>query len=814
MRYGHFDDANCEYVVEKPNTPLPWINYLGTQKYCALISNTAGGYSFYEDPRERRILRYRYDNVPFDQGGRYLYIRNNKNKDIYSPTWQPVQKKLEKYECRHGLGYTSIASLYKGIKTKITYFVPMDENLEIWKVEIENKTKKNQDLTLFSFVEFCLWDAVGDSTNFQRTWSIGKAYCDGSTIIHDTLHKSWVDILAFFGASEKIDSFDCQRKNFLGNNGYNSLQKPKAVVDGRCSNYEAIGWAPVGSHCIKLKLASNQKKTMIFVLGVAPDEKKAKELVKKFTKVQTVDLELTAIKEYWKKNLSKIQVKTPDENVNSMLNIWNQYQCMQTLNWSRYASYYESGIGRGMGFRDSNQDTLGFVHMIPKEVRQRILDLASIQFEDGSTFHQYSPLTKKGALLGYSDDPHWLIIAVANYIKETGDFSILKEKVPFAPYEPMVPAQVGHHDNVYKRKVQNAKRKIKVGTLYEHLKRGIEFSWKNRGPHGLPLSKFSDWNDCLNMTGPNGKAESVLVGEMLVHSCNLMIEMLGAKGVGIGAGVGKAEEKVFGKIAIQMTVILNKHGWDGAWYRRAYDDAGKPVGSNKNKEGKIYLETQPWGVMSGAAEGKRAMECMDSVYEKLFSKHGIILQQPALTKYYPEHGEISTYPPGLKENASIFCHPNPWAMVAECILGRGDRAFEYYKAILPAAQNEIAETRKIEPYVYCQMVAGPDHPDFGEGKNSWLTGSAAWNLYAASQYILGIRPSYDGIIIDPCIPSEWKELEVRRVVRGSVYNIKIKNPDGRQKRVKFLKIDGEEITGNVIPYYKKGKEHAVEVVLG
>ena len=808
VRQGYFDNINKEYVIETPNTPLPWINYLGESDYCALISNTAGGYSFYKDPRERRITRYRYDNIPFDSNGRYIYIKDNESGEFFSPTWEPCQTSLDTYECKHGLGYTKVQSSKFKVQSTITYFVPLNENLEVWKLEIRNTSNEIRDLSLFSFVEFCLWDAVGDANNFQRTWSIGKAHCEGNTIIHDTQYGSWVDIFAYFSCSEPIHSFDCQRKAFLGNNGYNPLSRPEAVVRDECSNSTAIGWSPIGAHCVKIKLNPGESKTILFTLGVSKSKK-----IKTFS-IQEADEELEKIKKYWEENLSKLQIETPDSDMNTTINIWNQYQCLQTFNWSRYASYYESGIGRGMGFRDSCQDTLGFCHIIPDQVRRRILDLAAIQFEDGSTYHQYSPLTKKGALLGYSDDPHWLIIAVANYIKETGDFSILKEKVPFAPYEPMVPAQVGHHDNVYKRKVQNAKRKIKVGTLYEHLKRGIEFSWKNRGPHGLPLSKFSDWNDCLNMTGPNGKAESVLVGEMLVHSCNLMIEMLGAKGVGIGAGVGKAEEKVFGKIAIQMTVILNKHGWDGAWYRRAYDDAGKPVGSNKNKEGKIYLETQPWGVMSGAAEGKRAMECMDSVYEKLFSKHGIILQQPALTKYYPEHGEISTYPPGLKENASIFCHPNPWAMVAECILGRGDRAFEYYKAILPAAQNEIAETRKIEPYVYCQMVAGPDHPDFGEGENSWLTGSAAWNLYAASQYILGIRPSYDGIIIDPCIPSEWKELEVRRVVRGSVYNIKIKNPDGRQKRVKFLKIDGEEITGNVIPYYKKGKEHAVEVVLG
>ncbi len=805
MRNGYFDNINKEYVVETPNTPLPWINYLGESDYCALISNTAGGYSFYKDPRERRITRYRYDNIPFDSNGRYIYIKDDESGEFFSPTQKPCQTELDNYECRHGLGYSQIQATKNKIITSVTYFVPLGENLEVWKLEIRNMESESKDLTIFSFVEFCLWDAVGDSTNFQRTWSIGKAHCEGNTIIHDTQYGSWVDQFAYFSCSEKIHSYDCQRKAFLGNNGNNSLSKPEAVVRGECSNSEAIGWSPVGSHCIKLKLKPNERKTLIFVLGVAPNTKISKSKIKKFTNISNVDKELDKLKKYWENNLSKLQVETPDKDTNTMLNIWNQYQALQTFNWSRYASYYEAGIGRGMGFRDSCQDTLGFCHIIPEKVRQRIIDLAAIQFEDGSTYHQYSPLTKKGALLGYSDDPHWLVIAVANYIKETGDFSILKEKVPFAPYEPYVLAQVGHHDKVWSAKSQGARVKVKKASLYEHLKRGIEFSWKNRGPHGLPLSKFSDWNDCLNMTGPKGKAESVLVGQMLVNSCNLMME------IDKKLKIKKSKLK---NIAHKMKEILNKHGWDGNWYRRAYDDAGKPVGSKKCKEGKIYLETQPWAVMSGTSNQKLGTRAMDSVYKKLFSKYGIVLQQPALTKYYPEHGEISTYPPGLKENASIFCHPNPWAMIAECMLGRGDRAFEYYKAILPASQNEISETRKIEPYVYCQMIAGPDHSDFGEGKNSWLTGSAAWNLYAASQYILGIRPEYDGIRIDPCIPSSWNHIKIKRVIRGIIYNIKIHNPSKRQKGVKFLKFDGEEMTGNLIPYSKDRKEHSIEIFLG
>ena len=489
MRFGHFDDENREYVIEKPNTPLPWINYLGTKKYCALISNTAGGYSFYVDPRERRILRYRYDNIPFDSNGRYIYIRNNKNGDYYSPTWQPVRKKLEKYECRHGMGYTKIASLYKGIKTRVTYFVPLDENVEIWKVEIENTGAAALDLSMFSFIEFCLWDAVGDSTNFQRTWSIGQAHCEENTIIHDTMHGNWVDILAFFSTSEKISGYDCQRRNFVGNYGYNSLAKPQVVVDGKCTNSKAIGWAPIGSHQIDIKLKPKQKKEIYFVLGIAEDKKEAKIKAKKFTQSKTVAEEFNKLKKYWDENLSKIQVETPEPEINSMLNIWNQYQCMQTFNWSRYASYYEAGIGRGMGFRDSNQDTLGFVHMIPKQARKRILELASIQFEDGDTFHQYSPITGKGALYGYSDDQLWLVISVANYIRKTGDWKILDEIVPFAEKNLFVPAQKGHHDycveNPNEQNPKSKKKKISA-SLYEHLRRAIFFTWKNIGPHKLP----------------------------------------------------------------------------------------------------------------------------------------------------------------------------------------------------------------------------------------------------------------------------------------------------------------------------------------
>jgi len=831
MRFGHYDPKEREYVITRPDTPLPWINYLGESKYCALISNTAGGYSFLSDPRDQRILRYRYDNIPFDQGGRYLYIRDDKTGEFFSPTWAPTYTKLSKYECRHGMGYTTISSEHFGIQAKITYFVPLGEDLEIWKVEIENTGSRvkgqampagrqgSRDISLFSFVEFCLWNAVEDQTNFQRTWSTGLAHCEGSTIFHTTQYGYWKDIFAYFSVSEKIQGYDCQRRDFLGDFGYGALQRPKAVVEGKCSNSKAIGWAPIGSHCVKLKLKPGQTKTIIFVLGVSHGKAenkfspKTKNLTatsvagslkfpKKFLNPKIVDQELKKLKEYWEENLSKLQIETPDKEMNDQVNVWNQYQCMQTFNWSRYASYYEAGIGRGMGFRDSNQDTLGFVHILPKQVRKRILDLAAVQFPEGDTYHQYSPLTGQGALYGYSDDPLWLVFSTVNYIRETGDWSILKEKVAFAERKTLVPAQQGHHEFGYRaRSTEHGARS--TGTLYEHLKRAVRFVANNLGPHGLPKAGFADWNDCLNMFGPKGKAESVLVAELLVLAAREMEHI--TKG---------HDRKLFATIAAKMVKAIAKHGWDGAWFKRAFDDSGKPVGSKANKEAQIFLETQPWAVIAGATDEERAKKCMNSVHQKLFTKHGIKLLTPAFTKFYPELGEISTYPPGLKENASIFCHPNPWAMIAECLLGRGERVYEYYRAILPLAQNETAEIRKTEPYVYCQMVAGPDHPDFGEGKNSWLTGSAAWNLVAASQWILGIRPDYNGLIVNPCIPRKWKQFKMVRVFRGSTYIINVKNPYGISKGVKLLKVDGRKIEGNHVPIFKDRKEHHVEAIMG
>jgi len=782
MKWGHFDNKNKEYVITRPDTPLPWINYLGCDDYCGLISNTAGGYSFYKDARERRLLRYRYNNIPMDRGGRYLYIRDNKSGDYWSATWQPVQKDLDEYsyECRHGLGYTKIRSEYEGITTHTTYFVPLGENLEIWMIKIKNDSRKPRDLSVFSFVEFCLWDALNDMTDYQYNLNIGEtSYSDG-IIYHLSRYRVDEAYFSYFAcANGKVAAFDSQRRDFLGD--YGSLEKPEAVINGKCRNSIACGWAPVGAHQVKAALKPKEEKTLIFVLGYSEKMADAQRLVKKFSSEENVKRELEKLNKHWEANLAKLSVKTEDEDVNTMVNIWNQYQVRTTFNWSRSASYYEAGIGRGMGFRDSNQDTMGFVYQIPERVKGRIIDLASTQFERGDAYHQYSPLTKKGNGRGYSDDHLWLILSTASYIKETGDTDFLSESVPYDTGKP--------------------------SSMYEHLERAIEFSGTNVGPHGLPLIGFADWNDCLNLSVHKGKnkAESVMVAMMFVAACTEMARL--AEASGRNDDIAK-----YSTLAKEMSDTINEKAWDGEWYVRAFDDDGNPVGSSKNKEGKIYLETQPWAVMSGVADSERAKKCMDSVKKLLATEHGILILQPSYSKHYPELGSISVYPPGLKENGAIFCHPNPWAMMAETMIGHGDQAFTYYKAIMPAARP--SQIHKTEPYVYCQMIAGIDHKDFGEGKNSWLTGSAAWNLIASTQWILGIRADYKGLIVDPCIPKDWDGFEAKRHFRGSDYYITVRNPKHVSKGVKSVVVDGKTSGSNLIPAFTDGADHHVEVTMG
>ena len=817
MKFGYFDDNNKEYVITNPKTPYPWINYLGSEDFFSLISNTAGGYCFYKDARLRRITRYRYNNVPVDMGGRYFYI--NDNDDVWSPSWSPVKTALDNYSCRHGMGYTIIKGEKNGIEAEATFFVPLNYNGEVQKITLKNTGDCAKTFKLFSFVEFCLWDAQDDSTNFQRNFNTGEVEVENNVIFHKTEYKERRNHFAFYSVNADISGFDTDRESFVGL--YNGFENPQVVMAGEPSNSIADGWSPIASHCIEITLEPNEKKDLVFVLGYVENEfsqkfnadgsmnkTQAYEMIKAMDSTQKVDNALSELKAYWDKLLSKYTAKTPDERVDRMVNIWNQYQCMVTFNMSRSASYFESGIGRGMGFRDSNQDLLGFVHQIPQRAKERILDLAATQLEDGGCYHQYQPLTKKGnnEIGGdFSDDPLWMILSVAGYIKETGDFDILDEIVPY--------------DN----------DETKAKTLMHHLKQSFYHVAENLGPHGLPLAMRADWNDCLNLSCFSDKpgesfqtftsakygdkkfsqtAESVFVAALFAFAGPEYIKLCKYKNLNDEAQ--KAEQAV--KL---MRENIMKYGYDGEWFLRAYDDFGKKVGSKECEEGKIFIEPQGFAVMAGlGAESGKDIKAMESVKKYLDTKYGLVLLNPAFTKYYIEYGEISTYPAGYKENAGVFCHNNAWIICAEAVLGNGDRAFEYYSKIAPAFLEEISDLHRTEPYVYAQMIAGKDAKRHGEAKNSWLTGTAAWNFVAISQYILGIVPDYEGLKIDPCIPCDWEYFEISRSFRGNIYNIKIKNPNGVSKGIKSIVVDGVKINGNILPVFEGYTEHMVEVVMG
>ncbi|WP_461205471.1 GH36-type glycosyl hydrolase domain-containing protein [Clostridium sp. DL1XJH146] len=811
MKYGFFDDANKEYVITTPKTPYPWINYLGSENFFSLFSNTAGGYAFYKDARLRRITRYRYNNVPVDNEGRYFYI---KDKDtVWSPAYKPVKTELDFYECRHGLGYSKITGEKNRVKVEQTSFVPLRHNCEVHQIEVTNNSEEVKNISLFSYIEFCLWDANDDMTNFQRNLSIGEVEIDGSAIYHKTEYRERRNHYAFYSVNADIDGFDTDRESFVGL--YNGLDNPDVVLQGKSKNSIASGWSPIASQMIDIELKPNESKKLIFVLGYIENDKdnkweskniinkdKAKEMMDNFSTSDKVDEALKELKNNWENLLSAYTVNTSEEEVNRMVNIWNTYQCMVTFNLSRSASFFESGIGRGMGFRDSNQDILGFVHQIPERAKERLLDLAATQKEDGGAYHQYQPLTKKGNHDlggGFNDDPLWMILSVATYIKETGDFSILDEQVPF-----------NNDENLSE-------------SMMEHLKRSFYHVINNVGPHGLPLIGRADWNDCLNLncfsdspgesfqTAQNNAdgsvAESIFIAGMFAFIGPEFAELCKRKGLNDEAL--KAENEIE-----KMKEKVIKYGYDGEWFLRAYDAFGDKVGSNQCEEGKIFIEPQGMCVMGeiGVKEGL-AEKALDSARKYLDTDYGMVLNNPAYTKYMINLGEISTYPPGYKENAGIFCHNNPWVACGETVIGRGDEAFNIYKKICPAYLEEISDIHRTEPYVYSQMIAGKDAIRHGEAKNSWLTGTAAWNYVTITQWILGVKPNYDGLEINPCIPKEWKEYTVSRRFRNTTYNIHILNPDAVSKGVKTLKVDGKIVEGNVIPVIE-ADTCEVEVILG
>ena len=811
MKFGYFDDANQEYVITTPKTPLPWINYLGCNEFFSLISNTCGGYTFYKDAKLLRLTRYRYNNVPTDMGGKYFYIKDGGT--VWNPGWQPAKTELDSYECRHGMGYSRFTGSKDQVQAEVLTFVPMGDNCEVTRLTLKNTGSREKELKVFSYVEWCLWNADDDMKNFQRLLSCGEVEVVGSAIYHKTEYRERRNHYAVYGVNAPIAGFDTIRDDFLG--AYRGADNPEVVEQGQCKNTLASGWAPIACQQLDVKLAPGESKTFIFVLGYienpqedkweAPgiiNKKPAQEMLARYAADEDVDAAFAALKNYWKGLLGKYHVESGDEKVNRMVNTWNQYQCMVTFNMSRSASYYESGIGRGMGFRDSCQDLLGFVHLIPDRARERIIDIASTQFEDGSAYHQYQPLTKKGNSdigSGFNDDPLWLIAGASAYVRETGDISILEQMVPF--------------DNDMS----------KATPLMNHLKRSFDFIVNHKGPHGLPLIGRADWNDCLNLNcfsehpgesfqtfGPSEGpvAESVFIagmfvkyGEEYAQLCELM---------------GDSQEAAYAREqAAAMYDTILKSGWDGDWFLRAYDAYSHKVGSRECEEGQIYIEPQGFCVLAGVGvkEGL-AEKALDSVKEKLDTDYGIMILQPAYTRYHLELGEVSSYPPGYKENAGIFCHNNPWVSIAETVIGRGSRAFEIYRKTCPAYVEEISEIHRTEPYVYSQMVAGRDAKFHGEAKNSWLTGTAAWTFANISQYILGVYPTHSGLQINPCVPKGFGDFKLTREYRGAVYHIQVLNPQDVEKGVISMTVDGTAVEGNIIPCPKDQKEVNVVVTMG
>jgi cellobiose phosphorylase len=811
MKYGYFDDSRREYVITTPKTPLPWINYLGCSDFFSLVSNTCGGYSFYKDAKLLRITRYRYNDIPYDTNGKYYYIKDGDT--VWNPGWKPTQTNLDTYECRHGMGYSRFLSSKNSVSAELLAFVPMGDSCEINELTLTNDSQEEKSLQLFSYVEFCLWNAMDDMTNFQRNLSIGEVEVIGSTIYHKTEYRERRNHYAYFSVNTEVDAFDTSRDEFIG--AYHEYSDPAAVSEGACRNSMASGWSPIAAHQINLTLQPGESRTLVFVLGYAenPKEEKweapgvinkkpAEALLAKYQTPEQVGAAFEELNAYWENLLGKYVVESGDEKVNRMVNIWNQYQCMITFNMSRSASYYESGTGRGMGFRDSCQDLLGFVHLIPERARERIIDIASTQFEDGSAYHQYQPLTKKGNMdigSGFNDDPLWLIAGTAAYIRESGDFSILDEMVPF--------------DN----------DESKAQPLFEHLTRSFDYIVNHKGPHNLPLIGRADWNDCLNLncfsdtpgesfqtTGPSEGpvAESVFIAGMFVKYGREYAELCRLTD---RTALADAAEK---EVDAMYAAVLDA-GWDGEWFVRAYDAESKKVGSKECEEGQIYIEPQGFCVLAGiGVEEGHAVKALDSVKERLDTKYGIMLLQPAYTKYYLNLGEVSSYPPGYKENAGIFCHNNPWVSIAETVVGRGSRAFEIYRKTCPAYIEDISEIHRTEPYVYSQMIAGADAKFHGEAKNSWLTGTAAWTFVNISQAILGVQPEFTGLGINPCVPADFGDFSLTRKFRGATYHIDVKNPNGVEKGIAQLIVDGKEIEGHIIPFEEGKKEYHVTAVMG
>ena len=786
--YGYFDEVAREYVITRPDTPTPWLNYIGEGRYGGIVSNTGGGFSFDRDPRNRRVSRYRYNSVPDDQPGRYIYLRDQDSGEYWSPSARPTRVELDAYECRHGAAYTRISSSLHGIAAEILYFVPLSPidapaPCELWVLKVRNDDARPRRLRSFSYVEFSLPDAVSDMTNLDWAQQIVFSNCDGGVIRVGT---KFNPLTYFFGSSSAPAGFTCDREDFVGRG--RDLSDPIVVATGIPSNASSPSGNSVGSLTHDFELAPSEERQFVFVMGATERPAEIARTVARYSQPAEVSAAFQALRDDWGAYLSRFTVETPDADTNAMINFWNQVQCRTTLYWSRFVSGYESGLGRGMGTRDSGQDTLGTMHTVPDHARRMLTTIWTMQFADGHTWHQFYPLTLEGGpgLAGefpkwpqwFSDDHLWLVIAVCAYLRETGDFDYLEQKVPY----------VDHTEE----------------TVWEHMHRAVDFTLNHLGPHGLPRSGFSDWNDTLDVDHGSGKAESVWTA---MQFCKTMLDL---------AELCKkidwpADERHFKALHDSMSAAINEHAWDGAWYARSFDDDGLPIGVAGAPHHAIDLIPQSWCVIGEVAPPDRAEQAMASADEKLNTRYGIALMWPPYDGADPRVAGMATYVPGAKENGGIFCHANTWSIVAAAMLGHGDLAYKYYCQILPLSRTD-SDLYKVEPYTYPQNICGPAHPSFGMARNAWLTGTASWTFVAATQWILGIRPTYDGLLVAPTIPSDWPGFKAHREFRGTAYEIAVRR-EGPGNSVSMV-VDGARVAGDVVPPPPPGTASVnVEVVL-
>ncbi len=779
MQYGRFDDRKREYVVERPDTPAPWINYLGEGLYGGIISNNAGGYGFYESPGQNRIIRYRFNSVPADRPGRYVYFRDEKG-DFWTGSWSPTQKDPARHKtrCRHGLGYTTLESRYRGIVSETTCFVPPDEPVEVWRVTVTNRSRRRRELDAFGYAEFCYPYFEGENA-LQAVLFVAETWCADGVVGYRTPVPGWEVRERFFACTADVESFDSDREAFFGM--WRDESRPAAVEAGRCSGSTCSGGNPCGALQVKLALDPGESRTFAFVLGEGHADTDGVRLRDAATP-EWIDRQLDKLAERWRGRLDHYQCKTPDDAMNSMVNVWGAYQSHVTFRWSRSASLIEAGLRDGLGYRDTLQDTLGVMHVAADEARGRIVDLLHGQASDGSALHQVKPWTLKTGRgetpdRVYSDDHLWIPLALAAYVRETGDAAFLDEPIDWLDRGR--------------------------ASVFAHARKALEFTRAHLGAHGLALSLAADWNDALQL---DEGGQSVWTSMQFCRACRDLAELADL----LDRGDEAAEFRTW---ADEMTGRINDIAWDGHWYLRGMMGDGEPIGSHRNDVAQIWLNPQSWSVLAGVAPRRRAIEAMDAVHERLASEFGLHLFAPPHTDLDRDVPGRVSYPPGMKENAAIFCHPNPWAMMGETVLRRGDRAFEYYKALLPSAMNDRADLRHIEPYVYGQFVTGRWNRNFGKAHNAWLTGTASWCHTAATQYILGVRASCGGLVIDPCVPGGWDGFEVTRIFRGATYRISVANPGGVCSGVKRIKVGRRETDGNVVPIAEPGKTVRVKAEL-